>query len=66
MQHLVVLTASTDVLEENQGWQINGAGLKYNSRFGFGIMDAYKLVRTAMNWTLVPEALNQDFNCLPL
>ncbi|XP_059081763.1 neuroendocrine convertase 1-like [Tigriopus californicus] len=66
VQHLVVLTSSTKVLEENQGWQVNGAGLKYNSRFGFGVMDAYQFVRTAMNWTLVPEAVSQDFDCLPM
>ncbi|TRY67501.1 hypothetical protein TCAL_03758 [Tigriopus californicus] len=65
-QKIVMLTSSTKVLEENQGWQVNGAGLKYNSRFGFGVMDAYQFVRTAMNWTLVPEAVSQDFDCLPM
>lgn len=53
VHHLVVYTSDFTRLTDNRGWRRNAAGLMYNSRFGFGLLDAYALVKTAVNWTLV-------------
>jgi len=55
MQHLVTLTSQYNPLAENAGWKTNGAGLKVNSRFGFGLLDAGALVKAAVDWKTVPE-----------
>ena len=46
-------------MSENAGWQTNGAGLRYNSRFGFGIMDAGAMVAAAEEWVNVPEMVSE-------
>lgn len=53
MQHLVAWTSDYQPLKHNRGWKRNGAGLMYNSRFGFGLMDAHAMVKKALNWTTV-------------
>lgn len=55
VQHLVVHTSDFAPLTANRGWKRNGAGYLYNSRFGFGLLNAASLVRTALTWQLVPE-----------
>ncbi|XP_012268604.2 neuroendocrine convertase 1-like [Athalia rosae] len=55
VQHLVVWTSEYSPLRENPGWFKNAAGFWYNSRFGFGLMNAFSLVTTGYNWTTVPE-----------
>ena len=34
---------------------MNGAGYNVSHAFGFGLMDAGKMVKLAVNWTGVPE-----------
>ena len=55
MQHLVVRSSRSDPLADNPGWQSNAAGLKFNSRFGFGLMDAEAMVSAAKEWRGVGE-----------
>lgn len=55
LQHLVVWTSEYDALRENEGWSKNAAGYWVNTRFGFGLMNAFGLVSAAANWTNVPE-----------
>lgn len=55
VQHLIVWTSEIAPLIQNPGWQKNAAGFYFNTRFGFGLMNAFSLVKTAINWTLVPE-----------
>ena len=55
MQHLAVWTSQPLPLLHNDGWQLNGAGLLFNSKFGFGLMNAYELVKAAATWKQVPE-----------
>ncbi|XP_059062217.1 neuroendocrine convertase 1-like [Achroia grisella] len=55
VQHLIVWTSEYAPLSANPGWQINGVGLRFDVRFGFGLMNAGALVLTALNWTTVPE-----------
>lgn len=54
MQHLVVETADlTSPLDP--GWRSNGAGHHYNAKFGFGVLNALKLVEKALKWKTVPK-----------
>ncbi|XP_046966738.1 neuroendocrine convertase 1-like [Vanessa cardui] len=55
VQHLIVWTSEYAPLSENPGWQINGVGLRYDIRFGFGLLNAGALVSAALNWTTVPS-----------
>ncbi|EEB13549.1 Furin-1 precursor, putative [Pediculus humanus corporis] len=55
IQHLVAWTSEYSPLSENEGWVMNAAGFWVNTRFGFGLMNAYSLVAAAINWTNVPE-----------
>ncbi|KAI9560352.1 hypothetical protein GHT06_014369 [Daphnia sinensis] len=54
VQHLVAWTSEYKPLEDNIEWQENAAGMRFNSRFGFGMMNAAKYVQAAINWTSVP------------
>ncbi|CAH2229642.1 neuroendocrine convertase 1-like [Pararge aegeria] len=55
VQHLIVWTSEYAPLAENPGWQKNGAGLRFDIRFGFGLLNAGALVTAALNWTTVPD-----------
>ncbi|TGZ55908.1 Neuroendocrine convertase, partial [Temnothorax longispinosus] len=55
IQHLIAWSSEYSPLRENPGWFKNAAGFWFNSRFGFGLMNAYALVTTSYNWTTVPE-----------
>ncbi|KAL6263420.1 hypothetical protein P5V15_006211 [Pogonomyrmex californicus] len=55
IQHLITWSSEYSPLSENPGWFKNAAGFWFNSRFGFGLMNAYALVITSYNWTTVPE-----------
>jgi len=54
VQHLVVFSSNPEPLRANSGWKQNGAGLWYNPRFGFGILDADSIVEMASVWNNVP------------
>lgn len=56
-QHLIVWTSEYSPLRENPGWLRNSAGFWFNSRFGFGLMNAYALVAASANWTTVPDKI---------
>ncbi|XP_075979431.1 neuroendocrine convertase 1-like [Anticarsia gemmatalis] len=55
VQHLVVWTSEYAPLSANPGWQVNGAGLYFDVRFGYGLLNAGALVSMALNWTSVPR-----------
>ncbi|XP_011868373.1 PREDICTED: neuroendocrine convertase 1 [Vollenhovia emeryi] len=55
IQHLIAWSSEYSPLRENPGWFKNAAGFWFNSRFGFGLMNAYALVAASYNWTTVPE-----------
>lgn len=57
MQHLTVLTAKRNQLYDPSGkhlWNMNGAGLEFNHLFGYGVLDAGEMVRTAQTWKPLP------------
>uniref|UniRef100_A0A1I7WEN4 P/Homo B domain-containing protein n=1 Tax=Heterorhabditis bacteriophora TaxID=37862 RepID=A0A1I7WEN4_HETBA len=55
VQHLIVRTADPTSLMNSsaRGWKTNGAGLHYSRFFGFGTMNALKMVQVAQKWTSV-------------
>ena len=54
MQHLIVNTAQvTSPVDE--GWLQNGAGFHFNHKFGFGRLDAGRMVNLAKSWKNVPK-----------
>ncbi|XP_045469329.1 neuroendocrine convertase 1-like [Harmonia axyridis] len=55
IQYLIVFSSAKSPLLRNPGWQKNGIGLWFNTRFGFGLIDAYKMVQMASYWVAVPE-----------
>lgn len=66
VQHLIVWTSELAPVAENPGWQLNAAGLWFNTRFGFGLMNALGFVKAAANWTTVPERLVCSVNAAKL
>ncbi|XP_055335787.1 neuroendocrine convertase 1-like [Paramacrobiotus metropolitanus] len=54
MKHIVAWSADPFPLLNNPGWSVNGAGLLVSPAFGFGLMDANKLVKAAKVWQTAP------------
>ena len=46
MQHLVVRTSQ--FIPTLSGWKRNGAGLEYNPKVGFGLIDSNKMIEAAI------------------
>ena len=61
MQHLVVQTSSSEGLENNSGWYRNAAGIQYNHRFGFGLLNAKSLTETAK---IMDNSLGKQEKCI--
>ncbi|RWS00780.1 Neuroendocrine convertase 1-like protein, partial [Dinothrombium tinctorium] len=57
VQHLIVNTSDFKPLNGTE-WKRNGAGLMYNSQFGFGLIDAEAMVKAALSWVNVPPKTN--------
>lgn len=53
VKHLIVWTSSVNQLMGNRGWRKNAVGLLYNSRFGFGLIDASALILHGARWQSV-------------
>ncbi|KAL5017915.1 hypothetical protein ScPMuIL_003637 [Solemya velum] len=57
VQHIVAYTSEYSCLRHNGGWKRNGAQFWVNSAFGFGLLNAVKLVELANpeTWKTVPQ-----------
>lgn len=58
MQHIIVNSARAapgGVLLKDGNWQQNKAGFNLSKFYGFGLMDASRMVYLAKNWTQVPR-----------
>lgn len=55
VQHLLARNCEVTPLFHNQGWSKNAAGFDFNPQFGFGLLNAYRLVKEAIGWHAVPE-----------
>ena len=53
VQHITVESAQKDSLLGNEGWVENGAGFFVSHSFGFGLLDAEKMVEKARKWVQV-------------
>ncbi|XP_067676007.1 proprotein convertase subtilisin/kexin type 4-like isoform X2 [Haliotis asinina] len=53
VQHIVV--HSSRIPSEDHSWVVNGAGLHVSHKFGFGVLDASRMVHLAQNWVTVPQ-----------
>ncbi|XP_055333542.1 uncharacterized protein LOC129585051 [Paramacrobiotus metropolitanus] len=53
LQYLTMLSARPEPLVDD--WVINGVGRKVSTKFGYGLMDADRMVQLAEKWTTVPE-----------
>ncbi len=49
VQHLIVNTAQV-TSSVDEGWVSNGAGFHFNHKFGFGRLDASRMVNLAKKW----------------
>ncbi|CAK8694255.1 unnamed protein product [Clavelina lepadiformis] len=55
VQHLTVLTSTPNQLHDSfHQWRRNGVGLMFNHLFGFGVLNAEKMVKMAKTWSTVP------------
>ncbi|XP_073989026.1 neuroendocrine convertase 1-like isoform X2 [Rhodnius prolixus] len=54
-QHLIAWTSEVAVLGANPDWILNGAGYWVNRNFGFGLLNAFKLVTMARQMKTVPS-----------
>lgn len=54
VQHLVVWSSNWVPLSSDELWQKNSVGLYFNPKFGFGLIDAMKLVKMSINFINVP------------
>ena len=61
LQHLVAQTSSSEGLENNSGWYRNAAGIQYNHRFGFGLLNAKSLTETAK---IMDNSLGKQEKCI--
>jgi len=55
VHHLLARNCEVSPLRNNIGWSTNAAGFEFNPQFGFGLLNAYKLVNEAIGWHTVPE-----------
>ncbi|XP_075266131.1 neuroendocrine convertase 2-like [Convolutriloba macropyga] len=61
VQHIIVETCDqpnpddADAKREGGAWEFNGDGRTVSHDFGFGVMNAAKMILAAKNWTTVPE-----------
>ncbi|XP_078364758.1 neuroendocrine convertase 1-like isoform X2 [Oculina patagonica] len=56
IQHLIAYSSNYDV-PHSDDWVQNSAGLWVSSYFGFGLMDAAKLVNYSTSWRTVPRQI---------
>lgn len=55
MQYLVVMSSRHSPLDEEPGWSTNGAGRSFSHKFGYGLMDAGRMVELAQSWRTLPQ-----------
>lgn len=61
VQHLVVLNSFPP--SNSPSWSLNGAGLRSNVLYGFGALDAGRLVAMGRTWKSVPSQIRHTVPC---
>ena len=59
VQHLIV-EAAEPVDESDSDWTTNGAGIPINHNYGFGQLDAVRMINAALNWSPVAPQVALD------
>ncbi|XP_043114763.1 proprotein convertase subtilisin/kexin type 7 isoform X1 [Puntigrus tetrazona] len=54
VQHIITYTATQHDAEAQADWGINGAGFHHSHKYGFGLLNAWRLVNAAKVWEPVP------------
>ena len=58
VQHIIVYTArhtkGTHKPKNVRSWFTNAAGLQHSAQYGFGLLDAWRLVNAAKVWRTTP------------
>ena len=49
------MSSRPEPLLEEPGWLRNGAGRQFSHKFGYGLMDAERIVDLATNWRTLPS-----------
>ena len=52
---ILVMSSRPEPLLEEPGWLRNGAGRQFSHKFGYGLMDAERIVDLATNWRTLPS-----------
>nr|CAH0109880.1 unnamed protein product [Daphnia galeata] len=69
VQHLVVLNSSPPKQDRElktqspTHWQVNGAGLRSNVLYGFGALNAGRLIEMGSHWKSVPAQIRTSTQC---
>eukprot|EP00094_Tigriopus_californicus_P007169 TCALIF_06901-PA protein Name:"Similar to Fur1 Furin-like protease 1, isoforms 1/1-X/2 (Drosophila melanogaster)" AED:0.12 eAED:0.12 QI:0/0/0/0.33/1/1/3/0/331 len=58
VQHILIRSADPSLLETHADWNQNGVGRWYSRSFGYGLIDAGKMVTIARNWSLVGNQIS--------
>jgi furin len=63
VQYLIVYSSDTSKLVSSN-WAVNGIGRRFNHEFGFGLMNAGRMVELARSWVNVGEQLKCSVDIL--
>lgn len=61
VQYLIIKTSSNDKLKAKD-FRKNGVGKVFSHNFGYGLMNAGKMIQHAINWSLVNKQINCTVN----
>lgn len=56
----ILMRSATQVSPTDSDWSTNAAGLKFNHKFGAGMVNASAAIALAQNWTNLPAATSQN------
>ncbi|XP_028408111.1 proprotein convertase subtilisin/kexin type 6-like [Dendronephthya gigantea] len=57
VQHLIVRSSSSDVIDRSVKWTVNKAGFRVSNKVGFGFLDASRMVENAEKLTTLPRQI---------
>ena len=55
LQYIVVMSSRQHPLQDEPGWSTNGVGRAFSHKFGYGLMDAGRMVSMARAWKSLPQ-----------
>lgn len=64
MQYIIAEAAVSDTLTDGE-WFVNGAGHRVSHKYGFGLMDAEKMIDLASSWKAITTQIQCAYTALP-